>query len=898
MATVYIDNLSYQADAGANLLQVCLSLGFDIPYFCWHPALGAVGACRQCAIKQFKDEHDTKGRLYMACMTPVTDGMRISIENDEVKAFHAGVIEWLMTNHPHDCPVCDEGGECHLQDMTVLSGHTYRRFRFSKRTFRNQDLGPFINHEMNRCITCYRCVRFYNDYAGGTDFAAMASKNHVYFGRHEDGVLENEFSGNLVEICPTGVFTDKTLKEHYTRKWDLQCAPSVCQHCGVGCNTLPGERYGSLRRIYNRYHGEVNGYFLCDRGRYGYGFVNSDMRVRQPQRRQDGEAHALAVPDALQNAAALLQGRRLMGIASPRASLEANALLRRLVGPDAFYAGVAMEEWRCLQAIRRALAQSPARTPSLREVEAADAILILGEDVTQTAARLALALRQAVRQDSFVQAAALKIPTWKDGAVRSAVPETRAPLYIASPFSTKLDDVAQRTFRAGPEEIARLGFAVAHTVDENAPAVSDLAEDDVALAGEIAHRLAAAQRPLIVSGTGCADPALIEAAANVAAALCRRGRPAALSYTMPECNSLGLALLEPRALEEALSDAAQAPVDTLIILENDLYQRASRSQIDALVAGARQILLLDHLHTPTADHADLTLPAATFAEGDGTLISHEGRAQRYFRVFVPDEDTIRPSWRWLADLATSGEHAAPAYSLDQVLAWLARQFPALAPVAGAAPGATFRASGQRIPRQPARYSGRTAMNADRSVHEPKPPTDDDSPLAFSMEGYSGEPPPALITHAWAPRWNSVQAYNKFQQEVGGPLRGGDPGVRLLEPAPLDRFTYFQALPPPGPRNGRWRVVPRHHLFGSDEQSLYTPAIAARAPAPYLAIAPDDAAALGVADGDPVDLIMDGVLQRLPAALLPGLAAGVVAVPRLPGVDIVDSRYGELSRGKP
>ena len=120
-----------------------------------------------------------------------------------------------MTNHPHDCPVCEEGGECHLQDMTLMTGHAYRRYRFKKRTFRNQYLGPFITHEMNRCIACYRCVRFYREYAGGRDFDVFAAHNHVYFGRHEDGVLENEFSGNLAEVCPTGVFDDKPFAELY-----------------------------------------------------------------------------------------------------------------------------------------------------------------------------------------------------------------------------------------------------------------------------------------------------------------------------------------------------------------------------------------------------------------------------------------------------------------------------------------------------------------------------------------------------------------------------------------------------------------------------------------------------------------------------------------------------------
>ena len=238
MPTIYIDNNPYEVKAGKNLLEASLTLGFDLPYFCWHPALGSVGACRQCAIKIFKDEKDTQGKLMMSCMESVKDGLRVSINDTTAKAFREQVIEWLMTNHPHDCPVCDEGGSCHLQDMTVMTGHDYRKYRYKKRTYRNQYLGPFIHHEMNRCIQCYRCVRYYHDYAGGDDLNGFAAHSHVYFGRETDGVLQSPFSGNLAEVCPTGVFTDKTLKEHYTRKWDLTTAPSVCQHCSVGCNII------------------------------------------------------------------------------------------------------------------------------------------------------------------------------------------------------------------------------------------------------------------------------------------------------------------------------------------------------------------------------------------------------------------------------------------------------------------------------------------------------------------------------------------------------------------------------------------------------------------------------------------------------------------------------------
>ena len=133
-----------------------------------------------------------------------------------------------------------------------MTGHNQRRYRFTKRTHENQDLGPFISHEMNRCIACYRCVRYYNDYADGTDLGVFGANDNLYFGRIEDGILENEFSGNLTEVCPTGVFTDKTHSERYNRKWDMQFAPSICHGCASGCNISPGERYGELRRIENR----------------------------------------------------------------------------------------------------------------------------------------------------------------------------------------------------------------------------------------------------------------------------------------------------------------------------------------------------------------------------------------------------------------------------------------------------------------------------------------------------------------------------------------------------------------------------------------------------------------------------------------------------------------------
>lgn len=881
MVRIEIDGKSYEVETGQNLLHACLSLGFDIPYFCWHPAMGSVGACRQCAVKQFHGADDQHGRIVMSCMTAAADGLRISIADPEVKAFHASIIEWLMTNHPHDCPVCEEGGECHLQDMTLMTGHVYRRYRFRKRTYRNQYLGPFLTHEMNRCIACYRCVRFYRDYAGGRDFDVFGIHRNVYFGRYEDGILENEFSGNLAEVCPTGVFDDKTLSRVYNRKWDLRAAPSICIHCSLGCNTTVNERAGELKRVLNRYNSAVNGYFLCDRGRFGYGFTNSELRVREPLLRKDGTLSPMTKQAALQRVAEMIGTGKAIGIGSPRASLEANFALRTLVGADRFYLGLSKSDHELLMLTLAILRNGPARAASLKEAEEADAVLVLGEDVPNTAPRLALSLRQAVRQKSLAIADRLNIPRWQDQAVREAGGNEKSPIFLATPVASRLDDVATRCFRAAPDDLARLGLAVARMIDTAAPAAPELAPEIDGLAREIAEALITAERPLIVAGNGCANAALIEAAANVAWALCRTGRPGTLCLVPPESNSFGLGLMGGGTLAEAFQAIETGEAQTLIILENDLYRRTDKAVVDRCLERARHVIVIDHVMNDTVRRAEIVLPAGTFAETDGTLVSNEGRAQRFFQVVVPGGD-VQASWRWMHDLMSIlGRPPEPTWRrLDDVIAACAATFPHLAPIRDAAPGADYRVSGSKIPREPHRYSGRTAIHAAETVHEPKPPDDLDSPFSFTMEGYyGGRLPSAVIPYFWAPSWNSVQSVNKFQEEIGGALRGGDAGVRLIEPQAGAAPAYYQRTPPAfTARRGEWLVLPLHEIYGSEELSRLAPAVAERVPAAYVALNAADASSLGTAEGNSVTLHIAGTKRHLPVKIRHDLPKGVAGIP--------------------
>jgi NADH-quinone oxidoreductase subunit G len=888
---IYIDSVEYEVDARKNMLETSLSLGLNLPYFCWHPALNSVGACRQCSVLKYRDEQDGKGRLVVACMEPVVSGLRVSLEAPEAHQFRANIIESLMLNHPHDCPVCDEGGECHLQDMTVMTGHNYRRSTFKKRTFNNQYLGPFVNHEMNRCIECYRCVRFYKDYAGGKDLDVFASRDHVYFGRSEDGVLENEFSGNLVEVCPTGVFTDKTLKEHYVRKWDLSSAPSICQGCSLGCNIIAGERYNKVRRVLNRYNGKVNGYFICDRGRYGYEYVNNGNRILYPIRNSGSlndfipneTGETIDKETAIKEIKQLFRSdKRVIGIGSPKASLESNYSLRALVGASNFYSGVPRIEADLVKQIIEILRRGKVKNPSLKEVESYDAVFVLGEDVTNTAPRLALSLRQTARTKEVEIAKAQKIPIWNDAAIRLASQNKNGPFYLATISTTPLDDIATKIYRAHPDDLARLGYGVAHHLNPQLTPVG-LDEDTQSLAKSIADDLMSSKMPLIVAGTSLYSKVIIQSAADIAYALGSNEKDVGLVYVVPDANSIGLEMLSDQYIEDAFEEIDEDSVHTSILLENDLYHRFDKDKVDNLFKKSRS-LSLAYLENKTTRNSAYVLPAATFAEADGTIVNNEGRAQRFYQIYKAQHD-VGSSWRWLNEL-----NGKPGRLLDEVVEDMILEFPELKAVREVAPNADYRKGTQKIPRQPHRYSGRTSMHANVNVSELQAPLDFDTPLSFTMEGFEGKPPSSIIPFVWSPGWNSAQAINKFQAEIDGPLRDGDPGVRLfdvlgpsegmqVDQKEIEIHDYF--LEPPNAfisKDNEWLAFPLYHIFGSEELSSQGSAIASRISPAYVAMNLDDAARLGISDGTRVMIKFNNKKLKLSVNIRRLIPLGMIGLP--------------------
>lgn len=843
--SIYIEKQKYFVKKSRNILEVCLALGFDIPYFCWHPALGSIGSCRQCAVKCYDNTNtncntDQKsGKLVMACMTPVKSNMCISLYNDTVLSFRKSILELLMIDHPHDCPVCEEGGNCHLQDMTVMTGHTYRRYRFTKRTHLNQYLGPFISHEMNRCITCYRCVRYYRDYAGGEDLGVFGVHNNIYFGRIRDGVLQSEFSGNLVEICPTGVFTDKTKSKNYARKWDTIFAPSICHQCSVGCNIILGERYGKLCRVENRYNGSINSYFLCDRGRFGCDYIDLTHRIKQPFKKQNNVYVKLNISSAIQTIVDVLKNsNRIVGIGSSRASIESNFALRELVGKNNFFTGIHDTEQKRLSLILKILCDSNINIPSIQEIENSDAILILGEDLTQTSARVALSIRQAIKRKSYLTAESKGIYNWQSEAVINIAQNTKYPLFITALDKTKLDSLAMLTYYNSVQNQARFGFAIAHALDLEAPVVDNVDEELNKKVDVVVQSLITANKPLIISGTHSGSIELIGAAINIAKALKNRGSNVGINFIVHDVNSIGVSMLDNKSLDNALSLLSThndtSSCMSLIVLENDLYNYASVHKIQNALKKVNYLVVLDHQKSLLQKHANLILSSASFAESDGTVINYESRAQRFFKLYNPNhynnDVSILESWRWLyliRDLYIDKIRTKPL-NIDYVINSVVKCFPRLKGIKDAAPNALFRVHGQKIAQAPHRYSGRTAMNANINIHEPSVIPNDDTMFTLSMEGnHSNRSAHKQIAFAWSPGWNSPQAWNKFKNPINSSLYPEDPGICLLKKNQVqnanfeDKINWFTKIPDrlkTGNYLDQWIVAPYWHLFGSDYTS--------------------------------------------------------------------------------
>ena len=592
MPTLTIDNRTITVPEGKTVLEAAEELGIIVPHFCYHKALGAVGACRMCAVTVH--EGSFKG-LKMSCLIQVEDGMVVTTTDEASTTFRDRVGEWLMLNHPHDCPVCDEGGECQLQEMTIASGHGIRRYEGPKRTYNNQDLGPFIAQEMNRCIQCYRCVRTYQDYCGGRDFGVLGSRNRVFFGRFQDGMLESDFSGNIVDACPTGVLTDKTFR-FKSRFWDLQEASSVCPHCSLGCATIPGGRLRELQRVRSGENSQVNGSFICDRGRFGSGYVNHPERPRQARCGEDSVATDAALKTLAKEARELVRRHgpeAVLLLGSERASLESNWLLWQWSRELGCSVPLMSAHNPRLQAAQVAAFDLSDRLAGLEQVRTSDLLLVAGVDPLAEAPMLAVALRQAVRNGGQVM------------------------LYDPRPVELPCSFDHQRLSPLELQDFLRDG-------GDDGRHLRDL--------------LSRAKQPVLVGGGDLLGASGLLRLQELATQLSSLERPCLVFPVLGGPNSFGSALFSLPQQEPLLARLESGRVRMLVCLESDPLQEAPDAErVAAALAKLEKLAVIDYLPTPMSSQADLFIPSCPPVESQGTYINNEGRMQRFGRVLEPGE---------------------------------------------------------------------------------------------------------------------------------------------------------------------------------------------------------------------------------------------------------------------
>src|SRR5713101_1242650 len=326
--TLTIDGVPVSVPPGTLVIEAAKQAGVLVPHYCYHPGLPVAGVCRMCLV-----EIEKAPKLQIACATTVTEGMVVKTQAPAAKDARQSVLEFLLINHPLDCPICDQAGECELQDFVFQEGQPGTRYgEFAKRFNPVEDFGPDVLYVPNRCILCTRCVRFMEAVAQEPVLNVSERGDRAYIGIHPDARLDHPWAGNVVDLCPVGSLLSKDFL-HKARAWEVDKTASICTGCSQGCNVTLDTRDTTVVRIRPRSNLAVNHYFMCDHGRAGYRALNRGDRIEAPLVRRGNELHATDWDEALDRVRGLVRGAggRALTIASPLASTEALYLARRLL---------------------------------------------------------------------------------------------------------------------------------------------------------------------------------------------------------------------------------------------------------------------------------------------------------------------------------------------------------------------------------------------------------------------------------------------------------------------------------------------------------------------------------------------------------------------------------------
>ncbi len=630
MLNLEIDGKPVQVPNGSTVMDAAVKLGVYVPHFCWHRKLSIAANCRMCLVQVEKAP-----KPLPACATPATEGMKVQTHSDLAIAAQKGVMEFLLINHPLDCPICDQGGECQLQDLAVGYGKSASRYGEPKRVVFHKNLGPLVSaEEMTRCIHCTRCIRFGQEIAGVMELGMMGRGEHSEIVTFVGRTVDSELSGNMIDICPVGALTSKPFR-YAARTWELARRKSVSPHDALGSNLVVQVKGDRVMRVLPLDNEAINECWISDKDRFSYEALDSEERLASPRVKENGEWREVdwgtaleAVARGLRDAATKHGGASLGVLASPHATLEELALVSRL----ARGLGSGNVDHRLRQADfsdDRALAGVPWLGMPIAEVGKLDRVLVVGSFLRKDHPLIAQRLRQAAKRGTEVSSLHSVDDDWLLPVAHKAIV---APSLLPSALAGVVVAAARRAGKPVPPALA----AVEPSAEADAIAASLLSGAKRAILlgnAAVQHRDAAQLRALaqaLAEAAGATLGTLVESANAVGASL---------AGAVPEAGSLDAQamLAEPRRAYVLLH--AEPEFDCA----NPTAARAALEKADFVV------VMSPFAHG--ARYADVMLPIAPFTETAGTFVNCEGRVQSFNGVVKPLGET-RPAWKVLRVLGT------------------------------------------------------------------------------------------------------------------------------------------------------------------------------------------------------------------------------------------------------
>ncbi len=614
MPKLTIDDIEVTVEPGTSIIQAAEQVGIEIPRFCYHDKLSVPANCRMCLV-----EVEKSPKPMASCALPCGDGMKVYTQSEKARQARKNVMEMLLINHPLDCPICDQGGECDLQDQAVAYGYDRSRYEEDKRAVTNKDLGPLVKTVMTRCIQCTRCVRFGEEIAGVTELGVIGRGEHLEIGTYVAQMVTSELSGNIIDICPVGALTSKPYA-FTARPWELRKTPGIDVLDAVGSNIRIDARGGEVMRILPRLHEDVNEEWISDKTRFAVDGLKNN-RLDKCYVRKDGKLEAATWEEAFDAIKTQAKKRTFGAVVGDLADCESIIALKDLMKE------LGATNLECRQDMAQIDVKHPAGylfNTTIAGIEKADAILLVGTNPRTEAALVNARIRK----------------TWL--AKRISIGVIGQQIDLNYPY---------KYLGAGPDTLAELADGK----------------------GEFADVLAKAKTPMIILGAGAlrrADGYAIQALARKVAEKFNMARDGWNGYNMLHTQASRVGALMLGFVEG--DEASWQKVDALYLLGAD-EMPVENIRPDCFV------VYQGHHGDAVAARADVILPGAAYTEKSATYVNTEGRVQNGLQAVFPPGDA-REDWQIIAKLADTLGHKLPYATLPQVRARLAQENAAFAKV--------------------------------------------------------------------------------------------------------------------------------------------------------------------------------------------------------------------------